>query len=211
MQPEKARKKELANKYRVFNDISRIITIVAEKDFREYAGLVLKEAKGDFVEFGKQLIKTVGNDIKDFLPKLYKDLGGKGEVNISDLTQKPFVKDGVLVIPPAYIRDAVENGITEIDALAEAVKKEVEVDLPNVTIRAVRDAITQYGRTVNQTKDTVQRQINEAKRLGRLYSELEDLQNRKKKESFGKVYNKISDKEAWKFIVITSTGTFTLN
>jgi len=192
---EKARKKELANKYRVFNDISRIITIVAEKDFREYAGLILKEAKGDFVEFGRELIKTVGNDIKDFLPKLYKELGGKGEANISDLIQKPFVKDGVLVIPPAYIRDAVENGITDIDALAEAVKKEVEIDLPNVTIRAVRDAITQYGRTVNQTKDTVQRQINEAKRLGRLYSELEDLQNKKKKEKSGKVYNKMSDKE----------------
>jgi hypothetical protein len=192
---EKARKKELAKKYNVFNDVTRIVTILAEKDFREYAKLIFKEAKGDFVEFGRELIKTVGNDIKDFLPNLYKELGGKGEANVSELTQQPFVKDGELVIPPAFIRDAVEQGNTDINALAEAVKKIVEGELPNVTIRAVRDAITRYGRTVNQTKDVVQQQINEAKRLGRLYSELEDLQNKKAKEKSGKVFNKISEKE----------------
>jgi hypothetical protein len=192
---EKARKKELAKKYNVFNDATRILTILAEKDFREYAKLIFKEAKGDFVEFGRELIKTVGNDIKQFLPKLYEELGGKGKANVSELTPQPFVKDGELVIPPAFIRDAVEQGNTDINTLAEAVKKIVEGDLPNITIRAVRDAITRYGKTVNQTKDIVQQQINEAKRLGRLYSELEDLQNKKAKEKSGKVFNKISDKE----------------
>lgn len=177
---EQARKNELAKKYRVFNDITRVVTIFAEKDFREYAKLVLKEAKGEFKAFAVEILKTVGIDATPLLPKLYEEIGGKQEANLDDLVDKPYVResDGELVIPEAYIRSLVEKGVTDIDKLSEAVKKAVEEDLPNITLREVRDAITRYGRTVNQTSDDIKRQINEAKRLGRLYSGLEDLQQK---------------------------------
>lgn len=175
---EQARKAELAKKYRVFNDITRVVTIFAEKDFREYAKLVLKEAKGEFKAFAVEILKTVGIDARSLLPQLYEEIGGKETPNLDDLVDKPYVResDGELVVPEAYIRNQVEKGITDIDKLAEAVKSTVAEDIPDITIREVRDAITKYGKQVNQTSDEIQRQINEAKRLGRLYSGLEDLQ-----------------------------------
>lgn len=192
---EQARKKELAKKYRVFNDISRMVTLIAEKDFREYARLVLKEAKGDFQAFAVEILKTLGVDAKKYLPKLYNELGGKGKVDMENLIEKPFVKDGELVIPNAYIRDLVNEGIKDINKLSEEVLKVVEKDLPDATLRQVRDAITKYGREVNQTADDVTRSINEAKRLGRLYSQLEDLANQKKKAKTAKKANEISKEE----------------
>lgn len=192
---EQAEKKRLANKYRVFNDATRMLTILAEKDFRTYAKLVLKEAKGDFIVFANDLLKNVGVDIKEHLPKLYEEIGGKGQANLSDLTEKPFVKDGELVIPSAFIREQVENGLTDINELSEAVKAIVQADLPNITVREVRDAITKYGKTVNQTKDDIQKQINEAKRLGKLYSKLEDLNNKKAVAKNIKQVNEISAEE----------------
>jgi hypothetical protein len=192
---EQARKKELANKYRVFNDISRVLTILAEKDFREYAKLVLKEAKGDFKQFGVEILKTIGVDAKKYLPKLYEEIGGKGQIDLESLIDKPTVVDGKLNIPADYIRDLVNDGITDINELSQKVLDEIQKDLPNATLRQVRDAITDYSKTVNPTLDEVKRQINEAKRLGRLYSQLEDIEEGKKKTKFLKKYLNIGEDE----------------
>lgn len=194
---EQLRKRELAKKYRVFNDVTRIVTMLAEKDFQEYAKLVLKEAKGDFQVFATELLSSVGVDIKKHLPDLYETVGGKGstKVDLDGLIEKPFVKNGKLNVPANYIRDLVNDGVTDIDELSEKVRDLVEKDLPGITIREVRDAITDYGRTVNLSKDDTQRKINEAKRLGRLYSELEDLENKKKKAKTGKGMNEITKEE----------------
>jgi hypothetical protein len=192
---EQARKKELANKYRVFNDISRVLTILAENDFREYAKLVLKEAKGDFKQFGVEILKTLGVDAKKYLPKLYEEIGGKGNVDLESLLEKPTVIKGKLNVPADYIRDLVNSGITDINELSKKVLEEVQKDLPDATLRQVRDAITDYGRTVNPTLDDVKRQINEAKRLGRLYSQLEDVEAGKKKAKLLKKYLNIGEDE----------------
>lgn len=75
---ELVRKKELRKKFMgALNDITRIPTLLADKEFREYAGLVFKEAAGDFKAFSKELIDSVGEKIKDHLPALFKELGGK--------------------------------------------------------------------------------------------------------------------------------------
>lgn len=79
LSPEKlTRKLELRKKYSgVFNDVTNIPRLIAEKEFREYAGLVLEEMAGDFKAFSTEMINTVGKGIREHLPKLYKDLGGK--------------------------------------------------------------------------------------------------------------------------------------
>lgn len=76
---EKAeRKSELAAKYRgQFNDISRITTLLGEKDFREYATLILEEAAGDFRIWSRELINNAGEKIAEHLPKLYEEIYGK--------------------------------------------------------------------------------------------------------------------------------------
>lgn len=72
------RKKELSKKYRnSLNDVGRVVTLIGEKEFREYAGLVLEEAAGDFRIFAKEMINNVGKQITEHLPKLYEELLGK--------------------------------------------------------------------------------------------------------------------------------------
>lgn len=192
---EQILKKQLANKYRVFNDATRMAVIILEKDFRTYAGLILKEAKGDFKVFAVKMMKAVGKDIKQYLPQLYDEIGGKGTVDMAEVNEKPAVVDGELVIPASYIRDQVEAGITDINDLSEAVRNEILPDLPNITIREVRDAITRYGKTVNKTSNEIQQQVNTAKRVGRMYSRLEDLERKKTVVKTGKEINVLSEKE----------------
>lgn len=72
------RKFELRKKFfGRLNDITNIPTLLADKEFREYAGLVFKEASGDFKAFSKELIDNVGEKIREHLPGLFKELGGK--------------------------------------------------------------------------------------------------------------------------------------
>lgn len=91
-------------------------------------------------------------------------------------TKPTITEDGTVSIPNEMLRDLVKRGITDINDLTDEVHKEVVKDLPDITTRQVRDYITDYGKKVNPTADEVQTQINTAKRIGRLLSELEDLQ-----------------------------------
>jgi hypothetical protein len=75
-----ARLNELRKKFGgQLNDITRIPTLLADKEFREYAGLVLEDTLGDFKAFSKRMIDEVGEKIKEHLPGLFKELGGKEE------------------------------------------------------------------------------------------------------------------------------------
>lgn len=85
------------------------------------------------------------------------------------------VEDGVIYIPDAVIRNLVESGIKDIDSLAQAILDTISEAHPDITLRGVRDAITKYGKTVNPTRDDLQQEINQMKRLGRLISGLEDV------------------------------------
>lgn len=98
-------------------------------------------------------------------------------VSLKPVKDKPIInEDGTVTIPNQMLRDLVERGITEIDELVDVVQKQIQVDLPNITKRQVRDYITEYGKAINNTADEIQQQVNAAKRLGRLLSEQEDLQ-----------------------------------
>lgn len=82
------RKLELRKKFSGYlNDITNIPTLLADKEFREYAGLVFKEAAGDFKAFSKELIDYVGEKIKPHLSSLWGDLGGDAK-EASDIEQK---------------------------------------------------------------------------------------------------------------------------
>lgn len=85
-------------------------------------------------------------------------------------------EDGKLQIPNSLIYNYVQNGITDIDVLAENILndfKDINPDL-DITIRDVRDVITKYGKQINPTKDEVLLKIGEMNRLGRLISSIED-------------------------------------
>ena len=115
---------------------------------------------------------------------------------------KPTInEDGTVKIPNQMLRDLVKRGITDIEGLTKEVHNQVKKDLPDVTERQVRDAITDYGKEVNKTADELQTQVNTAKRVGRLLSELEDIRTMGKIEFLAKYKkpkpseSKISERE----------------
>lgn len=90
-------------------------------------------------------------------------------------------KDGKIKVPTSLIRDAVIGGANSIDEIVDSVRDKVKEQFPKATDRQIRDAITNYGKSRTSTQDSIQKKINEMKRVGRLLSELEDVQNGIKK------------------------------
>lgn len=105
--------------------------------------------------------------------------GVNGEVNKE--VKKPFInEDGKIIITPSLIREYVEGGIDNINDLTEAIKQDLLEEYPDVTDRQVRDAITEYGKTINPTQDEVSQQISKMKNIGRIISALEDIEAKKR-------------------------------
>lgn len=172
---EQTRKKELRNKFfGTLNDVTRIATMLADPEFREYLKLTMKEAKGEFSEFAKEILKTLGKGSRKYLTELYTSAGGKGEIDPKYINTIKVSEDGKISIPEQLIRDYVEEGYTEIEDLAKALLDTIKNDYPDITIRQMRDAITNYGKTINPNKEEIATQIRQMKRIGKLISGLED-------------------------------------
>jgi len=137
----------------------------------------------------------------DYRKDLTETLEADG-VSLKQVKDKPIInEDGTVKIPNEMLRDLVKRGITDINDLTDAVHEQVVKTLPDITKREVRDYITKYGKEVNPTADTIQTQINTAKRVGKLLSELEDLKTMGKVEFLAKYQkpkpsdNKITERE----------------
>ena len=130
----------------------------------------LREANSKLAELEKKRTKVEDEEVVKNI-KETKDTEKKSAVS----------KDGKIKIPTSDIRQAVLNGAETIDEIVDAVRDSVKAKFPKATDRQIRDAITNYGKSRNETKDAIQKKINEMKRVGRLLSELEDVQNGIKK------------------------------
>jgi hypothetical protein len=142
------------------------------------AGVAIEKAIQIGIDKIKQQLKGKPFENEDkFRQDLLDGFKAEGIKTEPEKSEKPSINDdGTLNIPEKFLRDLVRGGVTTIDGMTDAIFKELEPQLPGLTKRQVRDAITEYGRTVNPTKDEIREQVNAAKRLGRLISELEDLQ-----------------------------------
>lgn len=124
-------------------------------------------------------------EVKELREKIFeakKNLGlikskMKKPAEVEEVPRPSINEDGSLSIPEKFIRDLAASGKTTIEEVTDAAFKELEPQLPGLTKRQVRDAITRYGEKVNPTIDEVKRDINKARRIGRLLSELEDLKS----------------------------------
>lgn len=104
-------------------------------------------------------------------------------------------KEGRLVIPADMVKEFVNEGITDIETLTENVKTLIKDEFPDATTREVRDAITKYGKTVVMSQEEVDVQLRQMKRIGKLISQLEDVQKGKRPERSGLQRDKPSDQE----------------
>jgi hypothetical protein len=167
---KKIRKEELAQKFRgVFNDATNIAKAMVDKEFYEYARLVLEEAVGDFKEFSKRMIGDLGKNVEPHLQEIF-DKASKKEY------EKAFVDEVKgIQIDKQLIRDIVEQGVKDSQELVDKVFDAVKDDLPEGTSRReVQDAISEYGKQINPKIDPLQAEINSLKRDLKLESGLED-------------------------------------
>lgn len=138
------------------------------------------------------------SESKRLKEEIYEAKKNLGLIKGRPLPEEPTIKlndDGSLYIPPKMIESLVEKGVTDIDGLVDNIYDDAVKLKPDVTKRELRDYITDYGRQVNPKADEVQRQLNTAKRIGKLLSEVEDLQNKKEKEKNESTKAKITEKE----------------
>jgi hypothetical protein len=160
------------------------------------AGVVVANA----VEMGIDKIKSLygqswdkEDDFRKDMMTGFKDAGFDTK---KPKKEKPYINDkGELKIPEKFLRGLVKKGITEINDLSQQVLDEMKSEIPDLTIRQVRDAITDYGKQVNPTADDIKKQISTARRVGRLLSELEDVQQGKRKASSPSTKAKFTDQE----------------
>lgn len=93
----------------------------------------------------------------------------------------------------------MQSGIDNISDLTQAVHDVISKEYPNLTLREVRDAITGYGKQIEETEDTIKKEINRLKTDGKQMSALDDLaegnrpkrSGRKAKEYTPKQQNRI--------------------
>jgi hypothetical protein len=174
---KKSRKAALRAKFGgIFNDFTNIPRLLLDKEFIEYNKLILEEAAGDFRNFVRLIVDGLGKKARPYAREFYKAAGG---TELPDL-EKAFVDDnGALKIPNEIIREIVAAGVTSADDLTEKVKEAIIKDVPDVTDREVKEAITQYGKTVNPSKDELDAEIRKLKRDGRLELGLDDAKEGK--------------------------------
>lgn len=108
---------------------------------------------------------------------------------------KPKMKDGKLTIPNKLIRQLVEEGATDIEQLTQQVHDRIKTEMPEVTEREVRDAITRYGESRTLSQEDINVKIREIKRVGKLVSALEDVQNKLRPLKSGLEKDKLTDRE----------------
>jgi hypothetical protein len=105
-------------------------------------------------------------------------------------------KNGDIKVSGKVLTDFVKDGGTDVNNLVDIIKKEIESDYPHVSKREIRDAITGYGKRANKNKSQLREDISRLKNLGKLESELEDVQKGIAKNKGSKASKrKLSDKE----------------
>lgn len=192
LSPEKAaRKKVLRNKFvGIVNDFTNIPRLLTDKEFIEYNKLILEEAAGDFKNFVKGIVEELGSKIRPYARELYKAAGG---TELPELEKAYIDEEGKIKIPKEIIREVVLSGAKTADELVAGVLNIVQNELKGVTEREIKEAITEYGKTINPSKDQIEAEIRRLKRDGKLELGLEDAKSGKGVKRSGLQREKPSD------------------
>jgi hypothetical protein len=159
-----------------------------------------KIGKG-LIDEGLATVENLGEKLREYVKDKF---GGKLNfddyekevlVNVAESMPKATVKDGKVKIPKSLIYDLVESGVGDINDLTKTIHNNLKSEHPELTERDVRDAITDYGKTVTMSKDEIDVKIRELKRVGKLVSGLEDAADNKRPQRSGLQRDKPTDEE----------------
>lgn len=124
---------------------------------------------------------------------LSRDKQMTAEQEYSDFLLEQEDTVGATKIPKSLIRDLVGSGISDINDLVDAVRN--SLGLVEESDREIRDAITEYGKTINMTKDDISVEVRRLRRVGRLISALEDVAEKKRPLRSGLQRDKLTAEE----------------
>jgi hypothetical protein len=195
---QKLKQEILKDYFGGLNDVTRFVAMLGDPKVIKYLKLTLEENGGDFIDFSNALIDDLGKDVRKHVKELFLKAGGK-ETEITEFNHSDIVidKEGKIKIPKAVLIDLIQQGFTEIDALSQKILDIISEDYPNTdyTLREIRDAITNYGKTIKPTENELLKKLGEMTRLGRLLSQLEDVQNGTRPKKSGLQRQKPTDLE----------------
>jgi len=163
----------------------------------------------DLVELAAKAIEKTGNvadglkAVSDYVKEsgVYKSLSKKSQNALDKQINEQFGEketDGKLKIKHSLIRELVEQGNNDIDSLTAAVKEAIKEEYPDATDREVRDAITGYGKTVNQNQEEIEKEIRQIKFIGKYLSALEDIAQKKRPLKSGAQRDKLTAEQRQK-------------
>jgi len=164
----------------------------------------------DMVEYAAKAVEEAGNiadAVKEITEKLkeqewYQKLSPKNksiaEKELINAATPDSETDGKLKIKHSLIRELVEQGNNDIDSLTAAVKEAIKEEYPDATDREVRDAITGYGKTVNQNQEEIEKEIRQIKFVGKYLSALEDIAQKKRPLKSGAQRDKLTAEQRQK-------------
>lgn len=151
------------------------------------------------IDEGVATLDNVISKIKDYISNKYKgnvDIDGISDdimKSIREYKGKPEIVDGKLKMPKDIIKDYVEQGYDDINEIVSAIKDDFQLE---ATDREIRDAITEYGKTLKMSQEDIDLKVRELKRMGKTISGLEDVINEKKKPlRSGLQRDKLTDRE----------------
>ncbi len=137
-------------------------------------------------KFTARLVKDFGEAVRPFAKKIFAEskkreatklpvpskLKSAEEVVAAISPEEPITGRDVYNLARAYIN----NGIEGFENVMQAVHAELVKTHPDLTIRDVHDAFSNYGRTINPSKAEDKVKLREYRNLARLTSQLEDAQ-----------------------------------
>lgn len=151
--------------------VNIVMDYVAEKN--DVSDKIVNEAIAKAIKSMKDSIwyGTLSAEEKLQAEKMFTD-------SIKDNVVEPFAvgKNG-LKIPDSVVRKYVaEEGLKDIDDIAEAILRDYKAQLPDgIEARDIRDAITKYGITIRPSQEEITKTIRELKQVGMKRSQIEDL------------------------------------
>jgi hypothetical protein len=162
------------------------------KDLAEEHNKLKEELRKKEEEIERLKNENIMSDIKSENESIKKNNKQKGTT-----ASKVSSTNGKIKVPTKMIRDLVEGGIDNIEDLVDAVKANIADEFPNATTRDIRDAITNYARTINMNKSDIDLAISVMKSVGRMISQLEDLQNKIKKKKNEMTRRALTEREEY--------------
>lgn len=138
------------------------------------------EKAGQGADMVAAAMKAISEKLNEY--EWYRNLSQRDRDAVDEQIREQYMaqsddgmETGSMTIPKSLVRDIVASGVSDIDTLVAKVKEAVADTYPNATDREIRDAITDYGRVLNMSKDEISAEVRRLRALGRMISAIEDV------------------------------------